>query len=349
MKKVAIVTMIGNNYGNRLQNFAVQEIYKRFGLQPETIKNPIRYRAIIKNILRDRILNDRTTQFHVFDKKYIQWSRYSFQDDYSLAYDYYSIGSDQVWNTNWYERTPSRKDNYLLTFAKPSQRLCMSPSFGIAKLPDCWKMHFKDQLSLFPKLSVRELSGARIIKELTGKDAEVLIDPTLMLEKEKWFEIAKAPVKINTKDPYILTYFLGDTNPEAEKRISDIRKSEKLNVISLMSPEMKKQPIGPSEFIYLIANAKIVITDSFHACVFSFLFSKPFLVYSRLGNDNDMDSRISTLCEKFELQRKYTRNNLENDIFECNYSEGYKCLDVEREKFLRFLNESLNDMSQEYI
>lgn len=98
----------------------------------------------------------------------------------------------------------------------------------------------------------------------------------------------------------------------------------------------------PSEFIYLIANAKLVMTDSFHACVFSFLFNKPFLVYSREGSEGNMMSRMDTLLGKFDLKRKYVDSGLSNDIFECDYSNGYKQLVKERAKVEAFLHKSLH-------
>ena len=86
---------------------------------------------------------------------------------------------------------------------------------------------------------------------------------------------------------------------------------------------------------------KIVLTDSFHACVFSILFNKPFLVYKRYSSEGDMMSRIKTLLETFKLERKYVDNGLDNDIFECDYEESYKILEIERQKFHNFVQENI--------
>ena len=108
----------------------------------------------------------------------------------------------------------------------------------------------------------------------------------------------------------------------------------------------KSQPYiytaGPSEFIYLISHAQLILTDSFHACVFSFIFNKPFVVYDRKGTQCSMNSRIETLLKKFDLERKYANSNLENDIWEHNYEKGYEQLELERTKVLDFLRKALN-------
>lgn len=99
---------------------------------------------------------------------------------------------------------------------------------------------------------------------------------------------------------------------------------------------------GPSEFIYLIEHASLVLTDSFHACVFSFLFNKPFLVYSRQSdNMENMMSRIETFLSKFHLERKYVNSGLINDVMECDYIEGFKQLEIERKKVIEFLKMSM--------
>ena len=99
--------------------------------------------------------------------------------------------------------------------------------------------------------------------------------------------------------------------------------------------------MGPSEFLYLIAHAELILTDSFHACVFSFIYERTFLVYNRQGTDNMM-SRMQTLFTKFNLERKYVDSGLENDIFEYDYTVGKKRLVEEQKKVISFLKESMH-------
>ena len=99
----------------------------------------------------------------------------------------------------------------------------------------------------------------------------------------------------------------------------------------------------PCEFLWLFDHADLVLTDSFHACIFSFLFNKPFLVYDRNWTDGNMNSRLETLLKKFHLERKYASAGLENDIWEHDYTDGYKQLALERQKATDFLNKALGD------
>ena len=100
--------------------------------------------------------------------------------------------------------------------------------------------------------------------------------------------------------------------------------------------------LGPVEFVFLIDHASLVLTDSFHACVFSFLFNRPFVVYDRTGTERGMTSRIDTLLSKLDIQRKYAGLITECDLFECNYEEGHRRLKEERQKTIDFLRKSMN-------
>lgn len=167
-----------------------------------------------------------------------------------------------------------------------------------------------------------------------------------MLDKEEWKIIEKKPSsRVDLKAPYILTYFLGDIPTQAEQDIERICEEKKLKVHHLMNyDDPAVYTSGPSEFIYLIDHASLILTDSFHACVFSFLFKKPFMAYARDKVDGNMLSRLETLFSKFDLGRKFVKegkpHNMD-EIFECDYSEGYSRLSLEREKVKKYLRQSL--------
>lgn len=342
MKKIAIITIIDNNYGNRLQNYAAQEILKKHSLYPETIRLSNNLIDDIKHSVRNVIKKDRYTSFRIFDKN-IKWSKFCFANDFSSKYDYFSIGSDQVWNAEWFDTSDYKKNMFLLSFAKPEQRICMSPSFGLTELPEKWKPWFKEQLSKYNHISVREEAGAEIVEQLTGKKASVLIDPTLMLDTNEWDKVSAKPKGIDTDSPYLLTYFLGEKNERVQKDIKEYSAKNNLKVYNLQDiSDNRMYSMGPAEFIYLISKAKLVVTDSFHACVFSFLYKKPFVVYARNWKGSNMMSRLDTLLSKFDLKRKYIDSGLSNDLMECDYENGYRVLKQEREKFDKFMKESFN-------
>lgn len=360
MKTANIITINDHkNYGNRLQNYAVQHILSQIGVaattlsffdSPVSLVNGMKYcihkvtgfrHTCKKDYWKNwNLLVVKVKTFQKFNKKNISTKFIKRISDIGPA-DFYVLGSDQVWNAEWYPQHGIMKEMFLLSFAKPEQRICFSPSFGINKLPEQWIPWFKEQLMKFPMISVREESGARIVRELTGKEAIVTIDPTLMLDKYEWMKIAEKPERVDCDYKYILTCFLGETTTRIREDMNTYAEQTDAKILDLMDtkcPEL--YATGPAEFIYLISNAALILTDSFHACVFSFLFGKPFLLYKREGI-SDMMSRIDTLFDKFDLKRKYVDSGLQNELLECDYSKGYKALAAEREKVIWFLTESM--------
>lgn len=359
MKRIGVITIFdrNGNFGNKLQNYAVVKTYEKIGYKCETIvlENRISFPEIIKSYLHCivRFFYNRKPIVHPYSvkrlKSYQRFDGYlNLNFDYlegkdiSGKFDFFSVGSDQVWNPSFYSYDIKRKDVYLLTFADSSKKICFSPSFGIETLPKEWKEWFAQQLNTFQYLSVREQSGANIIKELTGRNASVLIDPTMMVDAEEWKKLSRIPEKVDCSRQYILTYFLGDCELSEHQDVTKISIQYDMKVYNLLDVyQPLLYTIGPEEFLYLISHACLIATDSFHACVFSFLFNKPFIVYDRKGKNNNMNSRISNFLSTFHLERKYANSGLENDIWEHDYTEGYKQLVIEREKVIKFLRESL--------
>lgn len=358
-KNVTIITIYDPypNYGNRLQNYAAQTVLEKMECNVLTIsfekeifskKDKIKHFIHLitgfryaKNKARWKSLWGRAKTFRRFNRQYIKSYAIENLDGIKDA-DYYVVGSDQVWNPKWYGNCELKKDMFLLSFAPPDKKVCLAPSFGVDRLPEEWETWFRANLNTFPKISVREEAGAEIVKKLTGKPAEVLIDPTLMLSDKEWEKIAEKPKKFDDSS-YILTYFLGGRTERINDESAELASRYQCKIHHLLD-EQDELLCGasPSEFLWLIKNAKIVLTDSFHACVFSFIFDRPFLVYDRAGTDCNMMSRLNTLLKKFCLERKYVDSELENDIMECNYREGKKILVSEQKKVYEFLKQSMD-------
>lgn len=366
MKKVGIVTITGyKNYGNILQNYAAQEVIKALGFHPVTIDNsvvPTAYtvkppsvnimtklkRRFDRVIRRKEIMEYQECQrmrikvFKAFKTAHIEHTDYCISENnvpesLSDSFDYFITGSDQVWNP--YYRLGSGID--FLTFAPPYKRIAYSPSFGVSELPVPVREQYRVWLKEMHRLSVREESGARIIKELTGRDAPVLIDPTLMLTKEKWLAIAK---EVPTKPKkYLLTYFLGTIPKEYKNEIKRIATENRLDIVNLYDISEKDHfMIGPGEFIDYFHSAAIIVTDSFHGSVFSILMEKSFFVVDRLGSLAPIQSRIDTLLSKFHLKsRKFDQLQSDKDVFNIDYSHVASCLESERKKTSEYLFEAL--------
>lgn len=362
MKKIGLITLFGKgqrtNYGNLLQNYAVQEVLRNIGYSVETIKetsaylkseNKLSFKIKVKGFIRD-ILNiryknlqtERVIAFSNFEKQFISKSKFlvnkkNVPSNLCDSYDYFITGSDQVWNPYYNYRSPV----YFLSFCKRNKRISFSPSFGISDLPSNIKNQYIKYLNGFEYISVREESGAQIVKELTGRKVSVLIDPTLMLSKEEWNNISNKPKVIPQKE-YVLVYFLGKIDYEVRLYLSNLSEQYNLEIINIFDMKQKNFYISsPSEFIWLLDHSKLVFTDSFHGSVFSIIYKKPFIVFDRKSNLN-MNSRIETLLSKFNLlSRKSSKIDI-NQVLEINYSESYSILENERNKVYDFLKDSLN-------
>lgn len=354
MKKAAIVTIIDNdNYGNRLQNYAVQKIIESLGYEAETLKNDITINTKKKFIIRlaKFVLNrfkfkksERNKYFYEFNK-FIKFS-HNYVTPFSKImnkYDYFIVGSDQVWNP-YFGRM---RDVDMLCFARDNQKISFSASFGVSNLEEEFiSLELKKYLLSFKRISVREDSGKEIIEKITGrKDVKVLIDPTMLLEDKEWERVSKKPKqikKIKTRR-FILNYFLGELPNERKKEIERIAKENNCEIINILDPKDDFFNSGPSEFLWLEKNAFLIFTDSYHSCVFAILFNRPFVVFNRIDKSKSMNSRIQTLLSTFNLKdREYKdKENIDNKLT-CDYSEAHKILKDERKKSKDFLKEAFN-------
>ena len=284
----------------------------------------------------------RRETFVAFEEKYIPMADFSISSDnlpYDklAAFDFFSVGSDQVWNPTY----PHTSELRFLTFAKSNQKLTFAPSFGISELPDFAKKPYAEWLKGFPMLSVREQQGAHIIKELTGKDAEVICDPTITLPRKDWEAIEKKP-SFFTDKPYAVTYFLGNETNKYRRYIDEVAKEKGLRVINLFDiREPEFYAADPSEFIYLIHHAEAVFTDSFHATVFSIIFKKDFVVFDRIEDGRSMGSRLKTLLEKFSLSDRMYNEISKREFSGADFSATDSIIENERKKALSFLQKNI--------
>lgn len=365
MEKIGILTINDySNLGNRLQNYAVQEVLIEIGKKPTTIihrregtasskikLNKLSFKDIKKKLknkyffykykkeylLKQKRFRD-FSDAHIIESKF--WiSEGNFPRELD-TFDFFLTGSDQVWNPQFSFGTSID----FLSFTDKKKKIAFSPSFGISHIPSQFEEFFKTNIENFGKLSVREEAGAKIIRNLTGKEAEVLVDPTLLLSKEKWKSIA-AEHSNKPKKPYLLTYFLGEKSAEYKEWITNYSKVNSLDVVDLGDVKHKKYfDTDPSEFIDFINNAQIVLTDSFHGAVFSIIFEKDFIVFKRNSDGISMNSRIETLLKKFNFQNR-TFENLNNtkEIESVNFSNSLKIIENEKKKSLDFLISIINN------
>lgn len=350
MKRIGIVTINdNNNYGNRLQNYAVQEILKKLDTESITIKNETITNTKDKYLLRKvkSIFNknsyskvvERRNCFQSFNKNIIFSSKKITPYSKLVQYDYFITGSDQVWNPNF----GRLRDVDLLEFTVPEKRISFSASFGISNLHEQYSEKLKNALKDYKAISVREDAGKKIIEDVVGrKDIEVLVDPTMLLTAAEWDKVAKKPEQLKT-DRYILNYFLGELSEKRKEEIDRIAKENNCEVINILDQTSPFYCTGPSEFLYLEKHAFLVCTDSFHSCVFAILYNRPFIIFNREDNNVSMNSRVETLINKFNLKnREYNGKEITKENLNHDYTETYKILEEERKKSMTFLINALD-------
>lgn len=192
-------------------------------------------------------------------------------------------------------------------------------------------------------LSVREDAGQKIIKDLTGRNSEVLIDPTMMLDKAEWLKVSSKP-KCMPKKKYLLTYVLGNQTEEFKEFIFKLAKEKNLEILNLLNPSNKDiHCVDPGEFVYLINEADVMITDSFHGAVFSILMETPFVIFERQDKEVSMNSRIDTLVSTFKMEsRLSTHIKSIDDVYNIDFSHIDRILEHEREKAINYLKNAFS-------
>jgi len=371
--KIGIITWFSyENYGTVLQAYALQRFIRNEGYDCELVnyltssscKKKINVEEIKKKII-DKKNNLIYKYIYLKKRRQIENKSKSFKNfiinncvlteilvnknslvELNKKIDTYICGSDQVWSPNELDGA------YFLDFVNDNnKRISYAPSFGVSEIPDEYKDIVSKWMSKFDHLSVREKQGADIIKRLTGREATIVLDPTLLLKPEDWNIIAD---DANIQEPYILCYFLSDKR-EYWKNVEKIRKATgyKVVIIPVVPPSYLKKGMilpetGPSEFVGLIKNAEIVLTDSFHGTIFAINYKKDFYTFKRFSDKDKKseNSRIYNILEKLNLENRLISNNqsvLTENIKILNYGDVESRLVKEREKSIKFLNISLQN------
>lgn len=387
-KKVGIITIYKNNYnyGGILQAYALNKKINDLGYDCKTIsyepgKNAIYPNKIVqleqyskieaikkikeklytkfKSKKYKNIFYERKKKLDEFKYKYIPSTEIYTDETIRVNYknfDYIISGSDQVWNPN------TVTYGYLQQFEhKNIKKISYAASISRNELTDRDKKIMIPAITDFDYISVREETAKKILKAEIKKDIDVVLDPTLLLNKKEWKNIESDTFDISGK--YVLCYFFSNSK-KYRKIISKYCEKNNLRLIYIPYAKQefnffdlkgKGETINaPSiqEFIKLIDNAEYIITDSFHGAVFSIIFEKKFLVVDREKNTNvSMNSRLHDLLRKLELfHRLVNLNNdlsLENISNDINYDKINEKLRKLKNDSINFLERSLRDYDKE--
>ena len=366
--KVGLLTLSpkpGLNYGGILQGYALQtklkelvhkilsvivRLFKRNLLGNKKIQHPLKQwnftDEVRKNIYKNTL--DFVSKNIVISEQIIPEKDLKIDTE---KYDCFIVGSDQVWRPKYVPYQP----HYFLDFVKEKnvKRIAYGASFGVAE------KEYSDELlnickplaQKFCAISVREDSGIKLCKELFDVDAVHVIDPTMFFGAEHYIKLSKE------RDDYFnngncFAYILDKSN-EKQRIISRVSNKYNLKPFNVM-PKSKFADVGPQhvedcimppveQWLDGFNKAEFIITDSFHGCVFSIIFKKPFIV---IENAERGGARFESLLRLFKLENRMiqSENDLREDLLntEIDYEVVHEILAKEREKATMFLIKALS-------
>lgn len=367
---VALMTWFhSRNYGTVLQAYALRYVIMKLGYNvniinfvqksfPLTTSFEVTFWRIFNKIidrlqrtpnkiyddtLRDKSFSNFISQEFTFT--HLCQTNSDFQR-LNKQYSAFVCGSDQIWSPVCFN------PRYFLDFVKnQDKKIAYAPSFGVSSVPTRYiRMHMTSLINSFTHLSVREKEGAQLIFNLCHRKANVVLDPTLLLTQNDWcgiLSLKRSTFKV--KGPYILCYFVGDST-HYQNSLTIISNKLQLPIYTIPLFIQKYNinhhlihHVGPREFIDLIKNASFICTDSFHGTVFSILYNKPFYVFKRFSDSNNLsqNSRLYSLLNTINLA-----NKLEpplNTIFDViDWVSVNNIIDIYRQNSLFYLKNALS-------
>ncbi len=377
MKKIGLITHYGENYGGMLQAYALQRCVKEEGYDCHIISNDFLYQKApvskikrLKNKLKKIIKNPissvkRSRAMHLYDEEkklrsarfrefasknlVVDQTGYTCYEQYVEAppeYDVYLCGSDQIWNPNLYN-----KNGFCFAGFAPEEsvKISYASSLGVSSVTEQQAAFMKPYLQRLDVISTRESEGSKIVEDLTGKPVRTVLDPTLLLNAEQWDDVAAKPL-IN--QPYVFCYLFGERDyiARVKKQIKELTGMETV-CLPYVAREMAGDDVkifdaGPAEFVSLIKNAALVVTDSFHATAFSVNLKTPFISLCRFSKNDaiSMNSRMTTILGTVGLMDRLIdeEDEITKDmLFNIDFEKAHELLRARREEDIDFLKNAI--------
>ena len=362
--KAGIITLHSVcNYGTQLQAYATQEKLKQYFDDVTFIdyKRPDTYGIkLLKTFTKGNILKAPAIlptllywkhNFGQFQKKYLNISKKKYLslkdfEDFEDIADVYFSGSDQVWNTGW--NNGIIPPFYLSFVPKDKPRYAYASSFGKAQLDEKDINETKEYLNKYKMISVREESGVDILKNQLNIDKAIrIVDPTLAMPSDFWRNIAP---KNKIKGEYILIYNLNKSKEfdEYAEKLSRYTGLKLYRFCTRFDQIFRngKSIIMPDilEFISLVDNAKIVLTDSFHATAFSMnLNTEPICIYP-----NNYSGRLSEFLKLVNSSQRHVIDYNDFDVVNrhVDFKQVNEILEKERNKVDSFLEDIISNCKE---
>lgn len=377
--KIGILTQpLHLNYGGIIQNWALQQVLKSMGHEPVMINRcndaPVRTAKLmlarslslvkhltLKAIGRDswaRLCNPFARVYNLYQPRFadkhfcnthIEKSEELYSEEELRRWiekcdlEAFIVGSDQVWRQEYSPRIETYFLDFLSTTDK-RKRIAYAASFGTDcgymaedKLPECCRL-----LSRFDAVSVRENGGLKIVREVFGyNEAVKTLDPTLLLSADHYKSVINGDSE--PSKPYVAAYILDDTD-EKTSILNDVASTFNISFKRMSANYTGSKMPTVQQWLALFANAEFVVTDSFHGCVFSIIFEKPFIAIGNTGRGLD---RFTSLLDSLDLGNRlinslYDFNSKRNALLSpIDYKRVKVQLDEQRRQSLSFLTNAL--------
>lgn len=358
--RVGVLTFFeANNCGANLQALALTEAIGEMGAQCEIIRyrkerpkvsqafvrKKHGFRGSVHELVVGCMAMQRKKAFSHFRNKYMAMSRKEYFGEEILEanprYDVFVTGSDQVWN----DRLNERDDAYFLNFVSESSKKCAyAPSFGRntvfseERAREVGKM-----LADFRLLSGREEDAVRLIGELSGREAPRVPDPVILRPRERWDQVAGKPSR---KKPFVFLYTINFTTPEMIRAIQTIESKEEMEVV-VHQRQLRHYVSGrhdfmmvPDEFLRCVRDAEIILTDSYHATLFSILFHKNFWTFA-WDRGKGYDARIAEVLKIYGQTARWVQGELADPFLPADHRSTDERVRAERERGLAFIRKIL--------
>ena len=368
--KIGILTFQeSNNNGAMLQALALQEItseiangsakiinyHSKFKQQQYKLNFSGNKKVFLNKLLSAFVRRKVRLKAEEFRRKYLNIENKKIIDKKELKelngrFSVFITGSDQVWNVN----NIGTDSTYFLDFVDKSNNKIVSyaPSIALSEIPKKYKGFYYENINRFNylNLSIREKTGQKIIKDLTGQNATVVVDPTLLLHKDEWIKKFNLQPTSYNNEKYIFVYYIS-YNPNLIKFVKKLKEKTGYKVI-VATRTLRDYKIGfqnvvisPKDFVNYIYSAEYIVTNSFHGTAFSVNFEKKFFAFGNSDKLSKVNSRIEDFLDDVSLSSRYISGDYELDSLSnevIDYRSSSAILEEMRNKSLNFLYNSLN-------
>lgn len=345
------------NYGQILQALSMMKLLRKYtdnkiyyiSFFPRDLKESIKYHISHYNIINGHLqAYIKTMNIVNRYKKELDIHLYKCRKESELNkyanVDIMICGSDQIWHPCNYDKA------FFLDFGVPKiKRVAFAASLPKKTMETKFVKEYeliKHSIKKIDAISVREQSSVELVSKLASKSVFAVLDPTFLVEKKMWEEIAEP---INTPKKYIFVYIPNGMTEEMVNVVNTIKQQENIDDVlvimtrgtNLFTNFTNLKFVGLGEFLYLIKNASVVLTSSFHAVVFSILFHVDFYAYEVKNDIRGEDYRIIDLLKLLELEKRNIKNCKLNHINKIDFDKTDDIIKNKRKESIEFLQREI--------